>query len=57
MDSAPLSVDEAIERISSQAHTYFDPTLTNLFIQVLNECKHSLPPMAIVATSSEPRKS
>jgi putative two-component system response regulator len=57
MHSSPMSVDEAIEQISSQAHTYFDPSLTNLFIQVINECKHSLPPMAIAATATERRKS
>lgn len=56
MDSSPLSVDEAIDRISSQAHATFDPTLTNLFVQVINECKHSLPPMAIAATTAERRK-
>lgn len=55
--SSPLSIDEALERISGQAHTYFDPKLTNLFIQVINECKHSLPPMAVAATTAESRKS
>ena len=55
-DSPPLSVDEALDRISNLAHTYFDPTLTNLFSQVINECKHSLPPMAIAATTAERRK-
>ena len=57
LESAPLSVDEAIDLISTQAHTSFDPTLTNLFFQVINECKHSLPPMAIAATTTEPRES
>lgn len=57
MASSPLSIDAALDRISSQAHTYFDPRLTNLFIQVINECKHSLPPMAVAATTAESRKS
>ena len=56
MASTSLSIDEAIDRISSQAHTYFDPTLTNLFAQVFNECKHSLPPMAIASATAESRK-
>jgi putative two-component system response regulator len=55
--SSPLSIDEALDRISTQAHTDFDPRLTNLFIQVINECKHSLPPMAVAATTAESRKS
>jgi len=54
--SPPLSIDEVIDRISSQAHTYFDPTLTTLFSQVITECKHSLPPMAIAAGTGESRK-
>jgi putative nucleotidyltransferase with HDIG domain len=55
MNSSPLSIDAAIDRISSQAHTYFDPTLTNLFIQVINDCKHSLPSMANAAAPAESR--
>jgi putative nucleotidyltransferase with HDIG domain len=57
MTASPLSVDEAIDRMSSLAHTHFDPTLTNLFSQVINECKHSLPPMAVATTTVESRKS
>lgn len=56
-DSSPLSIDAAIDRISNQAHTYFDPTLTNLFTHVISECKHSLPPMADAAATTESRKS
>ena len=56
MASPPLSIDEALDRISSQARTYFDPTLTHLFAQVINECKQSLPPMAITATTTESHK-
>jgi putative nucleotidyltransferase with HDIG domain len=57
LTSSPLSIEEAIGHISSRAHTYFDPTLTNLFSQVINECKHSLPPMAIATATVENRKS
>ena len=44
---SPLSIDDAIRQISLQAHTHFDPMLTDLFTQVVNECKASLPAMAI----------
>ncbi len=56
LDSSPLTIEAAIDRISSQAHTYFDPTLTNLFVQVINECKYSLPPMADALATTESRK-
>jgi len=56
MDSSPLSIDAAIDHISSHAHTAFDPTLTNLFVQVMNECKHSLPSIANAAATTEIRK-
>lgn len=46
---SPLSVDDAIRRISLQSHTHFDPMLTDLFTRVVNECKASLPAMAIAA--------
>jgi HD-GYP domain-containing protein (c-di-GMP phosphodiesterase class II) len=46
---SPLSVDDAIRRISLQSHTHFDPMLTDLFTRVMNECKASLPAMAIAA--------
>jgi len=47
---APLSIDVAIRTISLQSHTHFDPMLTDLFIRAVNECKASLPAMAIAAT-------
>src|SRR5215468_7673196 len=46
----PLSIDEACTFMASHAGTYFDPALTKLFNQVVQECKASLPAMAI-ATS------
>lgn len=51
-DRTPLSIDEACAFLSSHAGSYFDPTLTSLFIQVIQECKASLPVMAIAANSS-----
>lgn len=46
----PLSVDNAIRQISLHAHTYFDPRLTELFAHVAEECKSSLPAMAVAGT-------
>jgi putative nucleotidyltransferase with HDIG domain len=47
----PLSIDDAIRRISLQADTHFDPKLTELFARVVRECKSSLPALAIAKTS------
>ena len=44
-----VSIDDAIRQISVQAHTHFDPILTDLFTQVVKECKASLPAMAIAS--------
>ncbi|HEX2055287.1 MAG TPA: HD domain-containing phosphohydrolase [Nitrospiraceae bacterium] len=46
----PLSVDDAMRQIALQAETHFDPMLTELFIRVVQECKASLPALAIAAT-------
>lgn len=46
---SPLSIDDAIRQITLQSHTHFDPMLTDLFARVVNECKASLPAMAIAA--------
>lgn len=46
---APLSIDDAIKQIALQSQTRFDPRLTDLFIEVVHQCKASLPPMAIAA--------
>ena len=45
----PMAIDNAIRQITLQAHTHFDPTLTELFARVVTECKASLPAMAIAA--------
>ena len=46
---SPLPIDDAIRQISLQSHTHFDPMLTDLFTRVVNDCKASLPAMAIAA--------
>ncbi|MGQ0666305.1 MAG: HD domain-containing phosphohydrolase [Nitrospiraceae bacterium] len=48
----PFSIENAIRQISLQAHTHFDPMLTDLFARAVTECKASLPAMAIAATPS-----
>lgn len=45
----PLSIDGAVKQILLQSHTLFDPALTNLFSEVVQECKASLPPMGVAA--------
>jgi putative nucleotidyltransferase with HDIG domain len=45
----PLSIDGALGQILLQSHTLFDPALANLFSEVVQECKASLPPMGIAA--------
>ena len=52
-DRTPLSIDDACTFISMHADSYFDPALTELFTQVVQECKASLPAMAIAASPSE----
>jgi putative two-component system response regulator len=47
----PMSIDDAIRKIVLQADTHFDPKLTKLFAQVVQECKSSLPALAIAKTS------
>ncbi|MGQ0812454.1 MAG: HD domain-containing phosphohydrolase [Nitrospiraceae bacterium] len=44
-----MSIDDAIRRIALQADTHFDPMLTDIFTRVVNECKASLPALAIAA--------
>lgn len=48
--SHPLSVDDAMRQIALQAETHFDPMLTELFTRVVQECKASLPALAIAAS-------
>lgn len=45
----PLPIDAAIRQITLQAETRFDPLLTDVFARVMNECKASLPALAMSA--------
>lgn len=49
----PLSIDDACHDVSSHAGTHFDPTFTELFVRVAQECKASLPAMAMATTPSD----
>ena len=51
-DRTALSIDEASSFMSAHAGTYFDPVLTTLFTHVVQECKASLPAMAIATSPS-----
>jgi putative two-component system response regulator len=51
-DRVALSIDDASRFLHERAGTYFDPALTTLFIQVVQECKASLPAMAIATNPS-----
>lgn len=44
-----LTIDEALKFITTRAGTNFDPKLATLFTQVIQECKSSLPVMALAA--------
>jgi len=44
-----LPIDAAIQQITLQADTRFDPMLTDVFARVMNECKASLPALAMSA--------
>jgi putative nucleotidyltransferase with HDIG domain len=49
----PLSIDDACQQILSYAGTHFDPKLTELFVHVVQECKASLPAMALAITPTD----
>jgi putative nucleotidyltransferase with HDIG domain len=51
-DRTALSIDDASRFLTERAGTYFDPALTVLFTQVVQECKASLPAMAIATNPS-----
>ena len=51
-DRVAFSIDDATRFLSDRAGTYFDPALTVLFTQVVQECKASLPAMAIATNPS-----
>lgn len=46
----PMTIDRASQNMVEHAGTFFDPTLTELFTRVVDECKASLPAMAIATT-------
>jgi cyclic di-GMP phosphodiesterase len=46
----PMTIDHASQNMVQHAGTYFDPMLTELFTHVIDECKASLPAMAIATT-------
>jgi putative two-component system response regulator len=50
---APLSIDDACRRMMSYAGTHFEPKLTELFARVVQECKASLPAMAMATAPSD----
>lgn len=51
-DRTAISIDDASRFLIERAGTYFDPALTVLFTQVVQECKASLPAMAIATNPS-----
>jgi putative nucleotidyltransferase with HDIG domain len=49
----PLSIDDACQRMLSYAGAHFEPKLTELFARVVQECKASLPAMAMAITPTD----
>lgn len=49
----PLSIDDACQKMLSYAGTHFEPKLTELFARVVQECKASLPAMALATTPTD----
>jgi putative nucleotidyltransferase with HDIG domain len=49
----PRSIDEACQQMLSYAGTHFEPKLTELFVRVIQECKGSLPAMAMATTPTD----
>ncbi len=45
---SPLSTDQAIQQISNQAHTHFDPELLEPFLDVVKESAAAVPTMSTV---------
>ena len=50
----PLSMEEACHQIRAYAGTHFDPTLTELFVRVLLDCKASFPTLATTPPTKNP---
>ena len=44
-----ISIEEACKQICRQAGSYFDPSLTDLFVRAVNESKSSLPTLAMTS--------
>lgn len=49
----PLSIDDACQQMLSYSGTHFEPKLTELFARVVQECKASLPAMAMATTPTD----
>jgi putative two-component system response regulator len=49
----PFSIDDACQQMLSYAGTHFEPKLTELFVRVIQECKGSLPAMAMATTPTD----
>jgi putative nucleotidyltransferase with HDIG domain len=49
----PLSIDDACQQMRSHAGSHFEPKLTELFARVVQECKASLPAMAMATTPAD----
>ena len=49
----PLSIDDACRQMLAYAGTHFEPNLTELFARVVQECKASLPAMAMASTPTD----
>ena len=49
----PLSIDDACHQMLSYSGTHFEPKLTELFARVVQECKASLPAMAMATTPTD----
>ena len=49
----PLSIDDACQRMLSYAGTHFEPKLIELFARVVQECKASLPAMAMATSPTD----
>jgi len=49
----PLSIDDACRQMRVYAGTHFEPNLTELFVRMVQECKGSLPAMAMATTPTD----
>ncbi|MDP1949351.1 MAG: response regulator [Nitrospirota bacterium] len=49
----PLSIDDACQYMLSHAGTHFDPKFTELFALVIQECRASLPAMALATSPTD----